>query len=883
MKLLSPSFVARALRRRAPVFAAWTAIVCTTGLVGAAADVPEGWFVWPSVEPREGSALDASALNATPAGAQGRVRVQDGAFVSGDGIPLRFWGVNMSAVNAFPSAEDAELIARRLARGGINIARLHHLDNPWAVAEGGSLWIKGRGKHDQISSESLDKLHRLVAALKRHGIYVNVNLKVSKQLVPADGFPDTVTQVGDFQKRLDIFQRRMIDLQKDYARQLLSAKNPYTGFSLAEDPAVAVVEINNENSLLGFWTRDLGRGLDRLPEPFRGELRGLWNAWLSRHYNDDEALRAAWAEPPVSGSSLVGPDAAWRSTSRPGTEATLRPTGDARVFAIDVEKASGIAWHAQFALGGLPVEEGRVYTVAFEARADKERPLQVGVGLDGVARPGEEWRSFGLLESVTIGTTWAPVRLAFPAHSVSGDPAALSFNAAASTGRIEVRGLQMVPGAAGAGLQPGQSPAEGNVPIPTAPSSRQWADWIHFLADTERAFADEMRAFLRDELGVRAPMAASQIDYGGLTGLWREQAMDYADAHAYWQHPDFASGADWDAARWSIRNTPQVSAFSARGFAGLGVLAFTQVADKPYSISEYDHPAPSDFVCEMYPTISTFASRQGWDAIYLFDLADYGSRNPEGALRGFFDQLNHPAKWAFSPFAARVFRQGLVAPAESRATLHLASPVWAEQPHADLLWRRLLPEGPIPFLDQRLAVSDRPQPSDTKARVVIEGGIVPGPVSLVDGPAGKLYRLAAPSAAAVVGFIGGTELDAGAMHVACAEFGRGFAAITAVALDASDLEQASRVLISLAARGGNVGMGWNAERTTVGSAWGRPPTIAERVPATITLRGNTTRTVYALGPDGVRVARVPVDVVAGALRFAVSAEHATMHYEVVAE
>ena len=877
--------------RRSRIVSSLVLTLALTGMVGPvacgaepAAAVPDGWFAWPAVEPADGSALDTSSLNATPAGARGRITVRDGVFVDGAGERIRFWGANLSAADAFPSVEDAEWIARRLAKGGVNIARLHHLDNTWGIEDGGSLWQKGRGKRDRIDAERLDVVHRLVAALARHGIYSNVNLKVSKALTQADGFAATVTQLPGFQKRADIYQRRMIDLQKDYARQLLTAKNPYTGFALAEDPAVAVVEINNENSLLGYWTRDLGRGLDRFPEPFRGELAALWNTWLSRRYADDDTLRTAWAEEGGVGAvSLIPVSAPWRHRAQPGSAARFTPGADSTSFVMVVDQTTGIAHHVNASLHGLVLDEGRVYTLEFEAQADRERPLQVGVGIDGQARPKDEWRSFGLLENVTLGASWTPVRFAFPAHSVSGDPAALSFNVAGSVGRVAIRGLRLVAGCEGSGLREGESARAGTVPIPVAPSARQWADWIHFLADTERAFADEMRAFLRDELGVRAPMVCSQIDYGGITGLWREQAMDFADAHAYWQHPDFASGSDWDAARWTIKNSPQVAELRERSFAGFGVLALTRVAGKPFAVSEYDHPAPSDFACEMYPTLATFAARQDWDALYPFDVAEYGSRNSDGAIRSFFGQVYHPAKWSFGPFATRAFRRGLVERAPAHATLQLASPLWAEQPHADLLWRKLLPPGRIDFLNLRLGVSDRPDAADTRARIELAGTIEPGPVALVPGGTGQLYTVAAPAAAAIVGPIGGTEAKAGALQVSCPRFGRDFAAITAIAIDEADLARSTRVLVTLAARGANQGMTWNAERTSVGAGWGRGPTIAERVPATITLAGPADRAVYALAPDGTRAHRVTTTAVDGGLRFTVMPEHATMHYEVVAE
>ena len=106
---------------------------------------------------------------------------------------------------------------------------------------------------------------------------------------------------------MDNYDRRMIARQKEYARQLLTHVNPYTHLSYAEDPCVAVVEINNENSLMGDpWGAGFGTGLDTLPEPFRGELVGLWNGWLTKKYGTDAKLRAAWLQgvtPP--GPSIV--------------------------------------------------------------------------------------------------------------------------------------------------------------------------------------------------------------------------------------------------------------------------------------------------------------------------------------------------------------------------------------------------------------------------------------------------------------------------------------------------------------------------------------------------------------------------------------------------
>ena len=844
--------------------------------------VPEGWFIWPVVEPAAGTALDTSALNPAPAGASGRVTVKDSAFVSADGRPLRFFGVNLASDDAFPSAADAELLARRLAKAGINIARLHHLDNPWSVAGGGSIWSPAQRDRQVPAPAQLDKLHRLIAILAKHGIYSNLNLKVSKALSAADGLPESVSQLPDYQKRVDLFDRRMIELQKDYARRLLTTKNPYTGLAPADDPAVAIVEINNENSLLGYFTRDLGRGADRFPEPFREELRTQWNAWLSQRYASTAALATAWAGPATAAAtqSILAATARWKAKVQPGATATLTPGADSSSFAVAVEKTAGLNWQVQVTTGELRVEDNAVYTIAFEVRAQAAGRISVGLCNDTSTRPGEEWRSFGLLQPVDVSTEWTPVRIVFPVHSVAASLARLNFDVAERVNRIEVRALRFTSGAAEGGLRPGQTLEAHNVPLPDEPTTLQWADWIAFLAATDRAFAQEMRSYLRDVLHVKAPVICSQVNFTGLPALERERSMEFADTHVYWEHPLFP-GAGFDRANWTIANSPQLAVFGPRRFGELGNLAYLRVAGKPFSVSEYDHPATSEFVCEMYPELAVFACRQNWDAVYAFDLGTYGTRNPDGHISGFFDQINHPAKWSLAPFATRVFRSGLIPPATAIAELRPGNPVWAEAMHADMLWAKLNPEQPFDFLDCRLQIND--QPTTAKAVLVRSGSSDTPPAAVIEAPQGKVFVASAPQAAVATGYLGGADVVAGPLHVACPRFGRGFATVAAVSLDERSLTTSERVLVTVVARAENTGMKWNALRNSVGADWGRGPTIAERVPATIEIAAAGPRTVHTLKPDGTRAHTVTAAYNNSILSFAVTPADNTLHYEIVAE
>ena len=71
-------------------------------------------------------------------------------------------------------------------------------------------------------------------------------------------------------------------------------------------------------------------------------------------------------------------------------------------------------------------------------------------------------------------------------------------------------------------------------------------------------------------------------------------------------------------------------------------LAEYRVAGKPYSVSEYNHPAPNDYRAEMLPELATFAAFQDWDMIYLFDYGDYGAGAPTDKINGYFGISQRP-------------------------------------------------------------------------------------------------------------------------------------------------------------------------------------------------------------------------------------------------
>jgi hypothetical protein len=189
-----------------------------------------------------------------------------------------------------------------------------------------------------------------------------------------------------------------------------------------------------------------------------------------------------------------------------------------------------------------------------------------------------------------------------------------------------------------------------------------------------------MRSYLRDTLGFKkANIIDTQVSWGGLTSIIREKESEFADNHEYWNHPTFLGGS-WDPKNYRVDRRALVN---DPGWGTLGSLSKWRIVGKPYSVSEYNHPAPSDFQCEMMPLYGSLAAMQDWDIIYTFSYEGTGSREKNDMYDGYFDFGRNPAKMAFFSTMALLFRQGLFAPLDELANGFLCFSAFLESKYFD--------------------------------------------------------------------------------------------------------------------------------------------------------------------------------------------------------
>jgi len=252
----------------------------------------------PNAAPFPASSLaDFSAALDPPAGKHGFAFVgTDGHFYFQDGLRARFWGINVAKDSVFVPHETIDQAADAIARAGVNLVRLHHTDGVE-----GLLPPERAGTQERLEPGKLDAVFYWVHALKQRGIHTYLDLLDFRTFQEAEGVAQAQA-LGRGAKPAAVFNERLIELQVAYARDLLFGQaNPYTNLPLGADPAVALVELCDENGLFARWDH-----WDEMPQVYRDELQARWNLWLRAAYGNTEALAQAWQD--ADGRSALGFD-----------------------------------------------------------------------------------------------------------------------------------------------------------------------------------------------------------------------------------------------------------------------------------------------------------------------------------------------------------------------------------------------------------------------------------------------------------------------------------------------------------------------------------------------------------------------------------------------
>jgi hypothetical protein len=199
------------------------------------------------------SPIDLAFLNKEhiPAGKHGAVKAQGDKLIFEDGTPAKFWGANLMAYALFNTSDvEIKTHAKRMARLGFNLMRIHHHDSNWVTH---NIFKNQADNTQELSADAFKKLDWWIKCLKENGIYVWLDLHVGRKVTQKDGidhFNDfakgkNAAEIKGFNYYNESIQQQMQKFNEAY----LNHVNPFTKLPYKTDPAVIALLITNENDL----------------------------------------------------------------------------------------------------------------------------------------------------------------------------------------------------------------------------------------------------------------------------------------------------------------------------------------------------------------------------------------------------------------------------------------------------------------------------------------------------------------------------------------------------------------------------------------------------------------------------------------------------------
>jgi hypothetical protein len=260
------------------------------------------WFAFTPTEDAGPSVISMNEWLDKPAGIHGGVRMVGDHFEFEDKTPVKFWGVDLSyAGGCAPEKKTAEFTAARFGKYGVNGVRLHKFSYPTDQMGLGEL-----KDATQMTPEGLDRLDYFSAQLKSNGVYFGWSHTFGFHVCP--GNRSRLVAYDEIERNLKgntygfiNFAEDVQDLMIEMVANLLKHRNPYTGSTYAQEPALSFIELQNEDDIF-FYTSE--KAFAACPT-YRKLFTARFCDWLLARYESESKFQQAWSGGLKAGESLA--------------------------------------------------------------------------------------------------------------------------------------------------------------------------------------------------------------------------------------------------------------------------------------------------------------------------------------------------------------------------------------------------------------------------------------------------------------------------------------------------------------------------------------------------------------------------------------------------
>lgn len=832
---------------------------------------------------------DMSAYLEAPAGKHGFLQVTPDGHFSFENKPgnVRFVGVVNVAIANFPSKEQAKILAARMAKFGINLVRIHLMDVEGVYG----LFQNSSQNTLQISADRLDKMDYFVKCMKDKGIYFNFCIHAGRVYKTGDGIDSQVK--NDQSKYVTLFNQKIIGLQKDFAQKIIGHVNPYTKLTYADDPAMATVELSNENSMFNGWfgwqsDYIFGETTGGIGPFYSSELDLKFNNWLAGKYENDSLMAAAWkgeGSAPVTelvkNGSFEQNLTSWSSWINTPTvqgtfsvDNTTSKDGSKSLKAI-VSKTGEYGWYFQLKTNNFSVKKNSSYKLSFYARADVEKELYMDI------MENDTWKYISG-PSYTTSTNWKRYEIFFTSSFLS-NKMIVQFNFGKQTGTFWLDSVSITE-TFGTGLEAGESLSEKNIKrvknSEIGKYSRQRVgDNAAFYFDIEKNYTKELSDYLKNNLNLKCPVTFTN-NYYGLASVYSQAQADYIDFHMYWDHPGFPNG--WSDTNFTMNNKSIL--LNPEG-STINKMALTKVKNMPHVLSEYNHPYPYIFQSEAPSLLYAYGSFFDLDGIVWHAYYDYMNNFSQRHQDMFFDIAMQPVMMT-QMLLALPYRMGYIQKAKTYAEgNYRARDIFDNT-------KTYQDNEIINIEDAEYSTSFLQQGfrhGNFNADSTYLTGTLANPGKTITSETGELkwdgnagiLTVNNPFWQGATGYLGGKTIaleNITISNVTTTE-NLNFASIHLISLDSLPISQSKKLILLTGARLENQGLKWNETKTSLVSA-GATKALCEPVEAIVTFKqaDSDSLSVYMLNQTGKRTDSLMVNQAEETVKFTVNKN--TLWYEI---
>lgn len=405
---------------------------------------------------------------------------------------------------------------------------------------------------------------------------------------------------------------------------------------------------------------------------------------------------------------------------------------------------------------------------------------------------------------------------------------------------------------------------------------------IRFLMDIQIKYFKEMYAHLRD-IGVKIPIAGTNWAINAANRK-TQLVTDFDDGHVYWK------GFKWREHIKEFDNLPMLREIDTV----MPALCFQRNAGRPYFVSEWDEPWPSEYRAESSLYLAALGAFQNWSgfAIHTYsystlrDVKVTGKEVSSQAIgsvpyrEGLFNTWNDPAKFGLFYHCALLMRRGDVKEAGRSYGIKVED--------------MSLNIGGIPALrllgeQHKAALLFEDNMSGELTAVPAGKEVVDGEKGEIISDTGELYRnwekgfgwVDTDRTKAVYGFTGSVpQID---LKGVAFEVETDFASIVMSSLTDRPINSSDNILLTTVGRSENTDMKFNEERTLMLDI-GRPPILVEVIKARIQIKTEIPGLkVWAVNAEGFFAGVVPSVYENGVLKFTLGETFPSLHYLIQAE